>query len=975
MEAEGRGFGSSAFPNYLSPNGFTSKAKPTLRLAWSDQLRPTPIITGHGGRQQRQNRDTNLARIGRFDGGHAPSGGGHTSRHPLLLLSFVALAVFGSVVTTSKEGRATTREIAEMVANEHDATIANVSGNGKIDLGPLPRSKRRRRRAKADLGLPSDEELTKLARIYLEKQRQHWPQLAEAGVLPEPADDVIAEMVADFKHRHRTGQVTPPDFSIVLRHCRGIGGNYNRFSTKGSDPKSILEQAGNSLDKAKEEGRFVPWCYIFCDYSRSGYSTARQGYLNYKKLLRDKRHPIETTYIDDFSRASREELEWWQLAGTSFQTNTRLIGASDGFTLDDPDWDMNVRFYGLLSALFKKDLKRKVKRGMRATFLAGGVVGKLILGHTKRVRVDATGNPLLKPNGTPKYERCFDENTKDYKLLLYRLFLEKNKTPYRIAHIFNRLKIDDWEGWSDDSVTYELSNPANIGVFIWNQFSTEYNWDTKKWERIRNPASEMAVYVNRKLGLVDIDWWKRARRKLGRTRRNSPLTGKPLSRNEKSASTLFSSALYCGYCDPPQELLLVRSAGQHKQLGCPNGTRRKHKCELCCSKSVRIVEDCLLGFISNVLFSEDYIARLVVTANAYLDEESRRPRIDTRELKGKVKRLRATIKKYFNRIDAADDANLYEAYEKRIATTQKELNVVLAELREAEQQNVVPPPPLDLDRVKVYVDDLRALLNQETAASAEVLRTLTGMIRIRQEKHSDGKRGAKWIASFSPSLLGLLRRLGREKDYPDSLTLEFLSRGIWTTPETVDVVIDNVPKYVHLAPKFMEMKQNGASIQTIASAHGMSWQYAQEILRFAETGERPLWRGHATPNGSKSTTPIFIQIEPDVTRLRDHDKEPWKAIVDWLAEHRDIHVSESTARRAWDHGHQDAIHLAAEAGATPDRGSYSHLGTTVFNKVRKLLASDEMKVKEIAAEAGCSASTVYRVRTQIRSEQNCETDC
>jgi hypothetical protein len=671
------------------------------------------------------------------------------------------------------------REMAELVANEYEATIVNVGENGRIVLGPLPRSKRKRRRSTADLGLPPDAKLEKLVRVYLEKQTQHWPKLAAAGVLPDPTSEVVVEMVDSFKHRHQTGQMPKIDLKVALRICKGSGGVYYRYSCKGSDPKSIVEQMCNALDKAEQEGRFVPWHYVFCDYSRSGYFTARQGYLAYKRLLRDKRHSIDTTYIDDFNRASREELEWWKLAATSFQTNTRLVGASDGFTLDDPDWDMKVRCYGLVSALFKKDLQRKVKRGMRATFLEGGVIGKLILGHTKQVRVDAGGNVLRKPDGKPKYERCIDPNTQDKKEMLYRLFLEKNKSPYRIAAIFNRLQIDGWEGWSDDSVTYELRNTANIGVFLWNQFRSEYNWDSKKWERIRNPAEMMAVYVNRDLALIPMDWWKRARRKLGQMKRNSPLTGKPLSRNQKSASTLFSGTLFCDYCHPLEELKLTRSAGRYKQLGCRNGAGHKHGCKLRSSKSVRIVEECLLDFIRDAVFTEERVTHLVTLANSFLDEEAKRPQTDTRSLKTKAKRLRANIKRYFERSDGSDDPNLRDAYDKRIAATQKELNEVQSDIRDAELQNTVPPPPLDLDRVKDYLADLRTLLNQETAASAESLRALTGMIKIRQEQRANGKRGAKWVARFSPDLMKLLARIGREKNYPDSRTLEYLCARNW----------------------------------------------------------------------------------------------------------------------------------------------------------------------------------------------------
>jgi hypothetical protein len=74
---------------------------------------------------------------------------------------------------------------------------------------PLPGPKRQRRRAKADRGLPPDQELRQLAIEYLRLQRQHWPKLVKAGLLPDITDDVVAAMVEDFKHRHRTGQIDP----------------------------------------------------------------------------------------------------------------------------------------------------------------------------------------------------------------------------------------------------------------------------------------------------------------------------------------------------------------------------------------------------------------------------------------------------------------------------------------------------------------------------------------------------------------------------------------------------------------------------------------------------------------------------------------------------------------------------------------------------------------------------------------------
>jgi hypothetical protein len=190
---------------------------------------------------------------------------------------------------------------------------------------PLARPKRHRRRAKADRGLPPDQELFRLATEYLQIQRKHWPKLVKAGLLPDVEADVVAAMVEDFKHRHRTGQVDPAPLRAFLKHCPKLGGGYNRYSCDNSSRKSIIDQMVNGLDKARQEERFVPWQYVFADYSVSGLNPSRQGYCSYKGVLQDKDHLIGTTYVDDFTRPSRDEIEWWRLAYLSRRLQRRMI--------------------------------------------------------------------------------------------------------------------------------------------------------------------------------------------------------------------------------------------------------------------------------------------------------------------------------------------------------------------------------------------------------------------------------------------------------------------------------------------------------------------------------------------------------------------------------------------------------------------------------------------------------------------------
>jgi site-specific DNA recombinase len=223
-------------------------------------------------------------------------------------------------------------------------------------VGPLPRPTRKRLRAREDRGLPEDAELWDLATAYLSRQRLHWPELVKRGILPELTGDLLQTMCDDFKRRHRTGSCELKSKAAILQSLT-LGGSYSRYSCDNSNPKSIVDQLANQLDCARAHKCFVPWEYVFCDYSISGLDSSRQGYRSYKSLLADARHAIEITFIDDFTRASRDELEWWNLAARCKQLGKGLIGASDGFNLADPNSDVLITVYGLVSRLFDLLLK------------------------------------------------------------------------------------------------------------------------------------------------------------------------------------------------------------------------------------------------------------------------------------------------------------------------------------------------------------------------------------------------------------------------------------------------------------------------------------------------------------------------------------------------------------------------------------------------------------------------------------------
>jgi len=819
---------------------------------------------------------------------------------------------------------------------------------------PLPRKPRKPHRSRADRGLPPDDELAKLASAFLQRQRKHWPQLAEAGLFPEPTPAVISGMVADFKICHRTGNVDIDSVRRFSKFCSKLAGNYNRYSCDNSSPLSVLDQMVNSLDKARAEARLIPWEYVFADYSVTGLDATRQGYSSYKKVLEHGEQLIETTYIDDFSRASRDALEWWKLAALSKRLNKRMIGASDGFDLSSADWDIKITIYGLLSRLFIKQLREKVRRGMKGAARRGTCLGKLSLGFTRRVHCKPDGEAVLDPDGQPIYEPCIDPVSSEDRLAMYVMFVERGMSAYQIARDFNRRKVDGWNRWTEGGIKGLLFSPDAIGVSIWNRNRSEYDYEAEKYITVRNPRSEWQVRYAPELAIVPLHLWRATRRKLAEMRRSSPLTGKKLSRNTISATTTFSGTLFCDYC--VSELKLNRSTSKYKVMGCLNGLIHACDCQLSTSKSVSIIEDCLLGFLRNHLLTEAHLEELVSRANQHLAIEALKPLVDTKPWKAEQRRLQAKIKKLVSFIENEENPQLCRAHHERAKELQREVIVLQSKIREAEGLTPKQPQPLSMSKAREYLDQLRKTLNGDIPVAAEAIRAVTGPIRIRQDTVA-GRRGARWIAKFRPDLLRGLRMLAERGSNSRSMPSEHADQE-----EAVEVMIDKVPKYEILAPKLKALRERGASIKTIAAAHGLTADYATTILKFAQTGQRPERKPSKGGGMDKWPEKKFVAVAPLVAALRDEQRMPFKQIA------RKLHVGEATARRAYDHIRPEAARAAAESGTRPKRGSYFIIGNERFRQICELLPTGQ-PVTEIARKAGCSVNTVYRVKQQLEKDK------
>jgi transposase-like protein len=348
----------------------------------------------------------------------------------------------------------------------------------------------------------------------------------------------------------------------------------------------------------------------------------------------------------------------------------------------------------------------------------------------------------------------------------------------------------------------------------------------------------------------------------------------------------------------------------------------------------------------------------VARANKHLDEMANNPRVDTTALKRKIAKDESDIGRLFNRVRGSSDDALCAAYDRQIALIQKKIDKSKADLRDLEVRNRPVPPAITKDFILAISKDIRDLLDQEPAAAAGFIRALTGPIQIGQEFTPGKKRGARWIATFSPDLLALLHKLSCSRDYPDSIPLEYLTTRKWIKPEPKTVIVDHIPACEKLGPRVLELASNGASINTIAGALGISWELAQQSLEYARTGRRPHWRPKRPPTGKGGKPAMFKAIADQVVHFRDVEKRSFVEISRLLG------VGTATIARAYDFAKPDEVRKAAAAGTAPRRGSHARLGLQTYEQIRTMLKGNQ-SIQVIADELGCGLSTIYREKRKM----------
>ena len=219
--------------------------------------------------------------------------------------------------------------------------------------------------------------------------------------MPAANAATIAAMADDFEQRFRQQHAETFRPSDTPHAWIALAVAYLRFSDENSNPRSLDQQLLNVLTRARQDGVFVPWCFVLADAAVSGTLACRRGYMIAKTIVeRPDEFGVSWFLIDELSRMSRNTIESLKHGELAESTGVRVVGASDGYDSANPQSSLLLPVLGSMNEAFITQLRSKVKRGIYDAFRRGDNISPPGVGYRFVEVKDANGNLVITHKNT-----------------------------------------------------------------------------------------------------------------------------------------------------------------------------------------------------------------------------------------------------------------------------------------------------------------------------------------------------------------------------------------------------------------------------------------------------------------------------------------------------------------------------------------------------------------------------------------------
>lgn len=492
---------------------------------------------------------------------------------------------------------------------------------------------------------------------------------------------------------------------------------YARYSTTLQSEASIEDQVRICRERAEREGWAIAG--VHTDYAISGGVRDRPG-LN-ALLEAVAAGAGDVVLAESIDRISRDQEDIAGIFKRVAYAGARIVTLSEGDV-----GELHIGLKGTMSALFRKDLADKTRRGQTGRVLAGFAPGGRAYGYRRVARFDERGDPIhglreIDPAEAGVVRRIFAE------------FVD-GRSPREIARRLNSEGVPGPSGgrWSASSINGDrvrgngiLQNDLYRGLLVFNRTRRSYDPETRK-KRIRvRPREEWTIRPAPELRIVDDALWEAV------SARRARFDG-TRAEQQRRPKRLLSGLVKCACCGGNYVVI-----GAEK-WGCSN-RRQRGDCANGRTIQTHMLERRVLACLEEQLLDPETVRQVVLEYHQARREreaeEGKERRRDERrrdQASAKVNRLLRAV---------TDGGSEFAEIRDALADARDELAAAEAAIADVGAGGVIAMHPNIAEEYRRSVADLRLLLDgsdDESRRAAQALRSLIDRVVVSPAESGPG---------------------------------------------------------------------------------------------------------------------------------------------------------------------------------------------------------------------------------------------
>jgi DNA invertase Pin-like site-specific DNA recombinase len=492
---------------------------------------------------------------------------------------------------------------------------------------------------------------------------------------------------------------------------------YARYSTELQRAASIEDQVRLCKTRIAAEG----WSSagVYKDAAVSGSIRLRPGY---QKLLEDARaKAFDVVVAEALDRLSRDQEDVAALYKHLTFCGIKLITIGEGEITE-----LHVGLKGTMNALFLKDLRQKVHRGLEGRVREGRSGGGLCYGYDVVREFDARGVPV-----------CGSRRINDAEASIVRRIFEEfaaGRSPRAIAMRLNAERIPGPQGksWGPSTIygnwqrgTGILNNELYIGQLVWNRQRFIKDPTTGKRQARMNPPAQWVRQDVPELRIVSDALWKEAKARQTHVRRTLTHDDAGIrSERARRPVYLLSGLIKCGNCGGGFSIV------SNVHYGCSTA-RNRGTCNNRLTIRRDVLEASVLSGLRTQLMEPELVKEFAAEYHRELNRLNAARDSDYAMHKQELVRVEAQIRA------------IIDAIKEGLRTPSMKDELLELERRKSELAAVTataPPPaprlhPKLAELYRTKIENLQAELNREElrAEAATALRSVIDEIRLVPE--------------------------------------------------------------------------------------------------------------------------------------------------------------------------------------------------------------------------------------------------